>query len=102
MKSRRHRRTETTTETHEVWVVKSPPVQSPAWCPECAGRSVMLTPEEAARLLRVNPRMIYRWVEGGQTHFRELEDGWLLICLASLPTEATSLVSRNSGPSAPG
>ena len=76
---------------------------SPVWCPECTPeRAVMFSPEEAARMLRLNPRTIYRWVEAGQAHFRESEDGWLLICLASLP--ATDTVNSSSllvAPTAP-
>ena len=81
-------RTETLIETHEVWVVRRAGKASAVWCPACSDRTVMLTPEEAARLLRIAPRTIYRWVETGQAHFREIEDGWLLICLASLPAVA--------------
>jgi excisionase family DNA binding protein len=47
----------------------------------------MLSPEEAARRLRVNPRTVYRWVEVGQAHYREIENGWLLVCLLSLPRQ---------------
>ncbi len=94
MKNKSRRRTETTIETREVWVVRSPMPRSPVWCPECAGRSLMLAPEEAARMINANPRTVYRWVEGGQAHFRESENGWLLVCLASL--SATDAVAAPS------
>lgn len=59
----------------------------------------MLTPEEAAWLVCVTPRTIYRWVEEGRIHFRESEEGWLLICLASLLAEDDAPSSRLGEPS---
>ena len=83
------RRTKTTTETHEVWVIRrareplgEPPTGS---CAMCGGPARMLTPEEAAALCGVSPRTIYRWVEAGRVHFAETPDGRLSVCLASLP-----------------
>jgi hypothetical protein len=79
------RRTETTVEAHEVWVVRGAGRAFAERCHECAGRAVMLTPEDAATLTGITPRTLYRWVEAGRVHFREAADGSLLICLASLP-----------------
>jgi hypothetical protein len=45
----------------------------------------MVTPLEAAAARGVSQLTIYRWVEGGQTHFEETADGGLFVCLASLP-----------------
>ena len=84
---RSRRRTETTIETHEVWVVRRRS-GGPAWCEECAGQRGMLTPEEAATLARVSPRAIYKWVEAGRLHFTETADGALLVCPASLSPDA--------------
>jgi excisionase family DNA binding protein len=44
----------------------------------------MLTPEEAAALANVNARQIYAWVEAGQLHHTETEQGELLVCLKQL------------------
>ena len=100
---RSRRRTETTTESHEIWVIRRLGGASPAWCGECADRSTMLVPEAAAKLSNVTTRTIYRWVEAGRVHFAEAADGSLLICLASLTAEDTAPVPRNgSGPAAPG
>lgn len=79
------RRTETTIEAHEVWVVRGARRASAEWCHECAGHAVMLTPEDAATLINITTRTLYRWVEAGQVHFREADDGALLVCLSSLP-----------------
>jgi excisionase family DNA binding protein len=44
----------------------------------------MITPNEAAAVMNVSSRTIYRWIEGGGLHFTE-ESGTLLVCMASLP-----------------
>lgn len=79
------RRTETLIEAHEVWVIRRARKSSQEWCGQCPNQSLMLTPEEAARLMKVTARTIYRWVETGRVHFQEMDAGSLLICLASLP-----------------
>lgn len=44
----------------------------------------MVTPEQAATLIQVTPRVVYRWVEAQLLHFIEEPDGRVLICLNSL------------------
>lgn len=44
----------------------------------------MLTPQEAAMLRSVSQMTVYRWVESGQVHFMETQDGRLFVCLAPL------------------
>jgi excisionase family DNA binding protein len=85
---RRWKRTETTIESHEVWVIRRARRVSPEWCDLCAGQAGMLTPDEAALWKGVSTRTVYRWVEGGRLHFTEMADGSLLICLASLAAGA--------------
>jgi len=58
-----------------------------AWCAECRAQTQMLKPEEAAAVAAITPRTIYRWVEAGKLHFTESSDGWLLVCLNSLPRD---------------
>ena len=84
---KRKKRTETTIETHEVWILRRSGRKSPSLCDTCADYAGMLTPEEVARLRNVSTRTVYQWVEAGHPHFTELPDGRLLICLASLPAE---------------
>ena len=55
-----------------------------AWCPECGQDSIMLAPDETARLARVNTRVLHRWVDAGEVHFSEEPDGLLLLCLVSV------------------
>jgi hypothetical protein len=45
----------------------------------------MIAPEEAMAVAGVSSREIYRWVEAGRVHFLETSEGFLLICLDSLP-----------------
>ena len=79
----------TTTLTREVWVVRrGAGISAPRpleWCPGCAGPSEMLTPDEAAALAGVSPRVINEWAEAARLHSVETSDGALLICLNSLP-----------------
>ena len=74
------KRTETTIETHEVWVIRGQE-RSRQWCAECSGQ--LITPDDAASLISVSPRVIYRWVDAGLIHFSETDSG-LFVCPASL------------------
>jgi excisionase family DNA binding protein len=80
------KRSATTIETHEVWIIRNPPQTMLSFCFECGVEAQMLKPEEAARLARVSQRIIYRWVEEGRMHFTETPAEGLCICLNSLPT----------------
>ncbi|HEX4950670.1 MAG TPA: helix-turn-helix domain-containing protein [Blastocatellia bacterium] len=83
------RRTEIIVETERVIVV--PPQTRPIhlWCQECCAQVEMLTPEQAAQLIQVTPRVIYRWIESQLLHFREEPDGQVLICHNALYGQVT-------------
>jgi hypothetical protein len=76
-------RIETTIETHEVWIVRSPQTRVKTLCVECAEQAVMLTPEETAALVGISLRAVYHRVEAGGMHFIEAADGSLLLCPAT-------------------
>ena len=78
------KRTETVTETREVWVVRRarPPASVP--CPSCPAATPMVEPEVAAQLAGVSTRTIYRLVGEDRLHFSEPRGGGLLVCLTSL------------------
>lgn len=76
------RRTEIIIETERVIIVPSP--TAPLWCAACSLPVEMLTPQQAAALINVTPRTVYRWVEAQLLHFLEESDGQLLICRNSL------------------
>lgn len=78
------KKTKLTIETERVLVIRRGSVGRRAACGACGEVVGLLTADEAAALLRVSPRAIYRQVEGGRVHFTETADGALLICLNSL------------------
>ena len=55
-----------------------------AWCEGCKALRKIVQAREAAVILGVSARTIFRRVESGQLHFMETPDGELLICLNSL------------------
>lgn len=79
------RRVEITIQRRELKLAQG--CQSPVTerCPACNCEVNMLPIELAARAAVVSPRTLYRWVEQGRVHFRELSDGTVLICENSLP-----------------
>jgi hypothetical protein len=80
----RRKRTEVTVETRRVLSIlrRAPPPRD--WCPQCQRDVRRVTPEEAAVLLQVKPRSLYRRLEAGDLHFIENGDGAIWICLNSL------------------
>jgi hypothetical protein len=46
----------------------------------------MVTPEDAAKVVNIPVRQVYRLVEAELIHYLEAESGLLLVCLNSLPT----------------
>ena len=80
---KRRRRVEITVETTRL-VMRRPECQTPVWCLACALPVPVVTPVEAALLVGVNTRAIYRWVEAAQLHLIETAEQAPLICLNSL------------------
>jgi excisionase family DNA binding protein len=79
----RKRKTEITLEINQTFVIKRrQKVQ--AWCPTCAESVSLVTADEAATVIGVSTRTIYRWVEAEKLHFSETAEGSLLICCNSL------------------
>ena len=83
----RTRRTEKTIEIHEFYVIRSASGSLPALCVECStGDAIMVAPEQAAVIAGVPLRMINRWVETGEVHYKQGLNGSLVVCIKSLPT----------------
>ena len=78
------RRTEIIVETERVVVVPPRTMPVHSWCETCCALVEMVTPEHAAALIQVTPRVVYRWVEAQLLHFIEEADGRVLICCNSL------------------
>ncbi len=95
MKARRI--TEITVQTEESFILHRSSGSPPASCAQCGAVAPLVTPEEAAVLLDVAVRTIYREVEAGQLHFEETPAGSVLVCLNSLRKTA-SLLPRHTSP----
>jgi len=73
-----------TVKTFQRTVVRLQKKQKIAWCEQCAAETVMLAPNEAAMLLQITARDIFRRVEMGEIHYLEIETGAPLVCHKSL------------------
>ncbi len=81
------RKTKTTIEIHQAYVIRQGENFAPVLSSECVtGAASMVTPEEAATVTGVPRRSIYRLIEGGLIHYLEAADDSLLVCLNSIPT----------------
>jgi len=79
------KRTEITVEIEEVIrAFGNSSRTSSAWCPSCGREVTMVTPQQAAAIVKVSVRTINRWVEAGAVHFVETPDGLLLLCVNSI------------------
>jgi hypothetical protein len=84
------RRTEKTVEIHEFYAIRTASGSLPALCADCpTGDAIMLAPEQASVLAHVPTRTIYRLVETGPIHYREMPDGSLIVCVRSLVAAET-------------
>jgi len=81
----KRKRTQIVFELDEVLVVSGRQTMAFAWCAECCDQVQLLTPDHAATIAGLTPRLIYQWVEAGRLHFSETSEGQLLICENSLP-----------------
>lgn len=79
----KRRRTEITVETRSL-VLRGARQHAPLYCTTCSFPTLLIAPDEAAGLADVSTRVIYRFVETGQLHYRETA-GRLLVCPNSLP-----------------
>jgi len=78
------RRTEITIEASRLTLISRSGGATSAWCSLCDAQVEMISPDQAASLLRVSTRIIHRMVDEGNLHFVETPDGALLICVKSL------------------
>ena len=73
-----------TAATFQRTTMRPGPNATVAWCDQCAAEVLMLSPNQAAALAHTTTRNIYRRVEANSVHFRETEDGGLLVCAVSI------------------
>ena len=82
MRIRRTR--EITIQTTETLSLRVDQVTADITCNECGSGVAMLTPEALAAAFGLSLRGIYRQVEAGRLHFRQMSAGRLMICPKSL------------------
>lgn len=75
---------EFTIEQSETYAVRRTVHVTAAWCEACGRDVEMSTPDAATGLLGISTRRIYAGIENGTAHFRELDDGGVLVCLPSV------------------
>ena len=75
------RRREITFETEKIVIRGLLPEIN--WCDACGASTPMVTPEQAAILIREEAEQLYRRAEAGQVHSTKTPGG-VLICLKSL------------------
>jgi hypothetical protein len=94
----RKEKTIITAATFKRTTMRPGPNATIVWCDQCEAEVLMLSPIQAAALAHTTTRNIYRRVEANAIHFRETEDGGLLVCAVSLrevkPTE-TEVSNQN-------
>jgi len=74
------KRTSITIETRKTTVIRRRKAQTVAWCERCHARVLMHNPDEAAALDGTTVREIFRYVESGELHAIETDEGALLVC----------------------
>lgn len=62
---------------------------APMWCSACGSDAPMVTPDQAATIVRSSVRAVNRSVEAGRVHFVETAEGRLFVCVNSLDLGAT-------------
>jgi RNA polymerase sigma factor (sigma-70 family) len=84
-----------TTESHEIFIIRSSSEsRARPFCPNCTAKKQMITLDEAVRGSGQSAREVVGRVENGELHFRETDDGGLLICADSLFDEKNDFASR--------
>ena len=77
------RRIDINIESHRLLIIRrGGPIQT--WCKKCRSQVLMITPNEAAAMMNISSRIIYRWIEEGKLHFSEDPGQSILICSDSL------------------
>jgi hypothetical protein len=90
------RTTEITVQTDEAFVIRRGVGSAHLNCEQCGAGAPMVAPEEAAALMGVAVRAIYREVEAGRLHFQDSSFGSVVVCLGSLRDIASSLSGNSS------
>lgn len=76
--------------TTQTFVPKTVAIPN-SYCAGCDEGQPMLTAEKAAIVCQCSRRLIYRWIEEGSLHYRELPDGTVLVCGVTLAAKLEQL-----------
>lgn len=77
------RRTRLTIETESLLIVHGRGGQR-AWCPRCAAEVEMIALDTAAVISNLESTALEHWLNSGELHRLQADDGRELICLQSL------------------
>ncbi len=76
--------TKFTVETERVFIFRTAGNSQTNWCSECAAETQVASVAYAAREVGLSELAIYQLLDARALHFREDEDGSVLVCLNSL------------------
>lgn len=71
-------------EQHQLLIIRQPAIESSLRCSICLTNGLMVSAEDAATILSMPRREVYRAVETGSVHFIETLEGILFVCIESL------------------
>ncbi len=74
-------------ETERTFIFRNFGGQRPGWCVGCGAETQLTTVAEAAREAGLSELALYELLDDGALHFREDEEGRVLVCVNSLITE---------------
>lgn len=76
--------TKTTLEMREVLILRTRPAAIEP-CPDCLpATGLLVSPDAAASMTRTSVRAVFRGLEANLIHYREVEEGKVLVCVNSL------------------
>jgi hypothetical protein len=81
---KRTRRTRTTIEKRETFVIRGLGKRNRVFCPECSEVVGLVTLDEAVKISGVSSRGVHRMIEDARIHFLETAVGIAFICPATL------------------
>ena len=87
---------ELSVERYQRLAIRRTPALKEGWCEACGEQVVMVSGEEAAKLIGKPSREVYRQAEQGQWHSGDNPDGTLLICAKSLLLEWPDLTKKEN------
>ncbi len=64
---------------------------APFCCDICGEKVGLISAERAATLCLCSRRKIYRWIDEGELHYKELPDGAVLVCGRTLAKKIEEL-----------